>query len=63
MTRSNKKDLQQISPYSMRFTKKEREQLNLAAAGLSLSAFIQMRLFGKYRCSTKNPQQVSSKRL
>lgn len=46
MTKSNKKDLQQISPYSMRFTKEEREQLNVAAAGLSLSAFIRMRLFG-----------------
>lgn len=46
MKKSNKKDQQQISPYSMRFTKEEREQLDKAAAGLSLSAFIRMRLLG-----------------
>lgn len=46
MEKSTQKDQQKISPYSMRFTRDERERLNVAAAGLSLSAFIRMRLFG-----------------
>lgn len=57
MEDSDKNGQQKVSPYSMRFTKEEREQLDKAAAGLSLSAFIRERLFG----DTASPRKTRNK--